>query len=551
MKRRSNKDSELRIKGLGLAARFVVSMTVALLIVVSVAGFTLYRSSTRLAENYRGTGIAQSAQHTLVLDNNLPRIQPEEGTEEEYEEGLTSQSVTFGKSSDEWQRGRLYHPVEQPQDPVELLVHLPHGEERRGKRTHEPIQLEERQRIIDSQVEDFPEFTKRGPWEEGENGVMTRRVEWQTVVMRKDRPVVEDHVGWIFSFPRSPAATDWIVPDLPGESNDSLLRLILVVMILVVLIGAGVAFWVGFQIVRPINEIIDDIRKISKGDLRHKTRVRGAGELELLGRTIDRMTRELQEAQEAELQLGIRNREMEFAEGVREALLPVATPLVEGYDVGAAHLSGHFGGDFHDFIELEDGRLGLLVCDVSGQGVPAALIGATARAFLRRALCDGSDVLEALRAVNRELHRDVRRGMFVTALYALIDPQTAQVQVACAGHKIPLLRYCAADKKLRLIQPDGIALGFDKGPVFDRRLELAEFTMEIGDRLLLANSGPVSIENEAGEELGEKAFYSFMLKAVKLSTPKFLRSIRTSLTEYAGESGSSASVSLVTILRES
>jgi len=322
------------------------------------------------------------------------------------------------------------------------------------------------------------------------------------------------------------------------------------VMVVVVLVGAGVALWVGAQIVRPINDIIEDIRKISKGDFGHKTRVRGGGEIELLGRTVDRMTRELREAQEAELQLGIREREMEFAEGVREALLPIATPLVEGFDVGAAHMSGPFGGDFHDFVELADGRIGMLVCDVSGQGVPAALIGATARAYLRRLLGEGGDMLESMRAVNRELVRDVRRGMFVTALYALLNPKTGDVSVVCAGHKVPLLRYTASDKNLRLIQPDGIALGFDKGPVFDRRLELSEFKLEPGDRLLLANSGPVQIKNEDGVEMGEKAFYACMLRAVGLSTPKFLRSIRQELTDYAGENVSSANVSLITVVRE-
>jgi len=534
---------------MSLAARFVLSMTIALVIVVSIAGYTLISSSTRIGENYRRSGIEAASESVILLKGDQPRYRVEEKSSTKHPGGITSEAVQFLKP-DGWYNGRLFTPPVEEQAPVELLVHLPHDRDRFGERIHVPLQVEERNRIYNSLIEGFPKFTERGPEETGPSGVTSERVEWTTTASLTGGTVTEEHVGWLFRFQPKPGSSKWIMPALPQRSQDSLFRIILVVMVVVVLVGAGVALWVGQQIVKPINDIIEDIRKISKGDLRHKTRVRGGGEIELLGRTVDRMTRELREAQEAELQLGIREREMEFAEGVREALLPVATPLVEGFDVGAAHMAGPFGGDFHDFVELEDGRVGLLVCDVSGQGVPAALIGATARAFLRRVLGEGRDVLESMRAVNRELVRDVRRGMFVTALYALIDPRTAEVQVICAGHKVPLLRYTAADKNLRLVQPDGIALGFDKGPVFDRRLELSEFKLEPGDRLLLANSGPVQIQRANGQEMGEKAFYACMLRAIGQTTPKFLRSIREELTEFAGENGSSANVSLLTVVRE-
>ena len=534
---------------MGLAARFVLSMTIALVIVVSIAGYTLYTSSTRIGANYRQAGVEKAAESVVVVQKDEPRYQVKEKSAEKHPNEIRSDAVQF-EQPDGWYNGRLYEQPVRERAPVQLLVHLSHERDRFGEQVHAPLQVEERNRIFNSLIEDFPKFTERGPEEVGPSGVVGERVEWTTTVALSGGTVTEDHVGWLFRFQPKPDSTKWIVPALPRESQDSLFRIILVVMVVVVLVGAGVALWVGAQIVRPINDIIEDIRKISKGDFGHKTRVRGGGEIELLGRTVDRMTRELREAQEAELQLGIREREMEFAEGVREALLPIATPLVEGFDVGAAHMSGPFGGDFHDFVELADGRIGMLVCDVSGQGVPAALIGATARAYLRRLLGEGGDMLESMRAVNRELVRDVRRGMFVTALYALLNPKTGDVSVVCAGHKVPLLRYTASDKNLRLIQPDGIALGFDKGPVFDRRLELSEFKLEPGDRLLLANSGPVQIKNEDGVEMGEKAFYACMLRAVGLSTPKFLRSIRQELTDYAGENVSSANVSLITVVRE-
>jgi sigma-B regulation protein RsbU (phosphoserine phosphatase) len=323
-------------------------------------------------------------------------------------------------------------------------------------------------------------------------------------------------------------------------------------MVLVLAVGALVALLVAGQVVRPIHDLVDDVRQIAMGDLSHRTRSRGGGEVMLLGRAIDRMTRELSEAQEAKLELSIRDRELDLAASVRESLLPLATPVVAGYDLGAAFLSSpQFGGDFHDFIELSDGRVGLLACDVSGRGVPAALVGSTARAYMRSELARGADLRETLQRINRWLAADVRRGMYVTAIYALIDPGKGTAQVVCAGHKIPVLRFTASDGRLRALHPEGIALGLDKGPVFDRRLQLQESPLEPGDRLLLANSAPVRIQNAEGSELGEKALFGRVLKHAHLDTQQFLKAMKRDFEQFAGEGGVPFDVSLVTIARVS
>lgn len=322
-------------------------------------------------------------------------------------------------------------------------------------------------------------------------------------------------------------------------------------MLAVVLVGAGVALWTAVTVTRPIHRIIQDVLQIAKGDLHHKTRRKGGGEVELLARAIDSMASGLKEGEGVRVELSVRERELDVAAGVREALLPKTTPLLEGYDLAAAFLSSaRFGGDFHDFIERSDGQVGLLVCEVSGRGVPAAIVGATARSYLRSELERSSDVLESLRRINRWLVEDVRRGMFVTALYVLVDPRAGSATVACAGHRIPLLRWTAADKTLRVVHPDGIALAFDRGPVFDRRLQVVETPIEPGDRLLLANSAPVKIKSAEGKELGEKAFYARVSRHATLDSPQFLKALRRDLEQFAGEAPIDDDVSLVTIWRQ-
>jgi len=206
---------------------------------------------------------------------------------------------------------------------------------------------------------------------------------------------------------------------------------------------------------------------------------------------------------------------------------------VPGYEVAALNMgSDDLGGDFHDFIELPDGRLGLLVCDVSGRGLPGALVGATARSYLRAELARGGDLKAALHHINRQLAHDVRRGMFVSALYVLIEPSTHKATVACTGHKVPVVRYTAADSKVRAVQPEGIALGFDKGPIFERALQLTEVQLASGDRLVLSNTGPVVMQNSAGAEFGEKQFYAAIHKFGNRGGEEMLDRLRTIFESY-------------------
>jgi serine phosphatase RsbU (regulator of sigma subunit) len=164
-------------------------------------------------------------------------------------------------------------------------------------------------------------------------------------------------------------------------------------------------------------------------------------------------------------------------------------------------------------------------------------------------LSRGGDVKQSLFNVNRELARDMRRGMYVSALYVVIEPGQHRAMVACAGHKFPLVRWSAADGKVRLIHPEGIALGFDKGPIFERRLELTEVAIEPGDRLVLANTGPAVLKNDAGAEFGEKQLYTLVQRFGPKPTEEFLERIRSVLEAYAGKTSIERDIALLTVAR--
>jgi len=449
------REGELRIKVLGLRARFVLSMSLALAAVLAVTGVLLYMTTARLLDTARDDSLGRAARFT--------------------HEPAAPQVDTQGRSG-------------------------PHG------------------------VQIFPYHSSQG------SGRVFRHETGGQAGEKLER-------------------FDLYVPDSPRGSGD-LLRIIAVICVVVLVVAAGVSVWVASTVSRPVVKLIDDVRQLAKGDLTHRVKTDGPGEIRLLARALDRMASDLSEGQESKLELSVREREVELATGVRDALLPAGTPLIEGYDLGAAFLaSPRFGGDFHDFVQRADGKWGVLVCDVSGRGIPAALVGSIARAYLRAELVRSGEVAEAFQRANRWLSGDVRRGMFVTALYAMLEPSEGRVTVACAGHKIPLLRVCAADGQLRVVQPEGIALGLDKGSVFERRLQVVEVPLEPGDRLVLTNSAPVRIANASGEELGEKAFYARVKKHATADTTQFLRALRRDLEQYAGDPGFQEDLSIVTVAR--
>lgn len=522
------RSDDLRVRGLGLTARFSLAMTLALAIVMAIAGFLLFRTTRQITEREVTDSIYGAVQG--LAEKDRAREATLQALKDPIADALDEASL-YGQLTTIQNRTL-------PSDTARLIeASIYEALDLAG-----PIAARSAARFIaeHENIQDY-EVMQKGATVFGDGKL--RRFE-----VRLRSGTHEGEPMYLYQYEGKGSL---LVPILQkSDTRKGMLGLFLGVTLAVVVVGAGVAVMVANKVSRPLEDIVEDIRQISRGDLQHHTRVRGGGEVALLARSIDRMTASLRASQDAELELSVREREREVAREVREALLPADTPSLPGYTLSAAHVGApEPGGDFHDYI-LRGDQVLLLVCDVSGTGVPGALVGATARAYLHSSLKRGADFAESLRGVNRELARDVRRGMYVTALCVLVDPRDNVATVACAGHKIPLVRYSAAEGNVRLVQPEGIALGFDKGPVFDQRLEVLRVPLEPGDRLVLANTGPVRVTNAAGEEFGEKAFYRWVLKTAKESPDAMLATLKKTLQAHAGEQPYPADISVLVLARE-
>lgn len=181
--------------------------------------------------------------------------------------------------------------------------------------------------------------------------------------------------------------------------------------------------------------------------------------------------------------------ELRIARIIQQTLLPQELPQLDGWQLGAYYQPARaVGGDFYDFLHFEDGRLGLVIGDVTDKGVPAALVMATTRSMLRTAAEHGISPGKVLERANNLLYPDIPPKMFVTCLYAILDPSNGRLQYANAGHDLPYVSHDGLATELR-------ATGMPLGLMPDMRYEEKEVYMAAGDTLLLYSDGLVEAHN--------------------------------------------------------
>jgi serine phosphatase RsbU (regulator of sigma subunit) len=190
--------------------------------------------------------------------------------------------------------------------------------------------------------------------------------------------------------------------------------------------------------------------------------------------------------------------ELQVARRIQQALLPEATPELYGWQLTSYYKPAReVGGDFYDFLEFEDGRLGLVVGDATGKGMPAALVMATTRGMLRAVAQTLGSPGEVLRRVNDALDPDIPSNMFVTCFYAVLDPAEGRLRYANAGHDLPYLRHSGGGDALEL-RATGMPLGLLPGMSYEEK----EVYLEAGDGILFYSDGLVEAHNPNHEMFG-------------------------------------------------
>lgn len=239
--------------------------------------------------------------------------------------------------------------------------------------------------------------------------------------------------------------------------------------------------------------------------------------------------------------------ELQNAREVQRILLPQQDPLISGFRISGTNVPARIiSGDYYDYINLLGDRLGIVIADVSGKGVPAGLLMAMCRSALRSFAPAEASPSMAVAAVNRLLFPDIREDMFVSMTYAVLEPGSGNLTLSRAGHD-PALLYRRETGKVEVLRSPGLALGIDSGAVFERVTQDMSVEMKFGDCILLYTDGVKEAVNADEEEYGmERMSESFRL-AAPLGAEAVLARVQESLKNFTGDCPQMDDVTLVVI----
>lgn len=188
--------------------------------------------------------------------------------------------------------------------------------------------------------------------------------------------------------------------------------------------------------------------------------------------------------------------ELRVARLIQQTLLPRELPQLPGWQISSYYQPARaVGGDFYDFLYFDDGRLGLVIGDVTDKGVPAALVMATTRSILRSTAHAAISPGKVLEQTNDLLYQDIPPNMFVTCLYAILDPSSGHLEYANAGHDLPYRRHNGTVSELRAT---GMPLGLMPGMAYEEK----EITLAAGESILFYSDGLVEAHNTRRQMFG-------------------------------------------------
>lgn len=275
---------------------------------------------------------------------------------------------------------------------------------------------------------------------------------------------------------------------LRDNDLNSVVVIVLATIAVIFILLQLLAFYFGFRIVGGVTGAVGHLHKaterLARGDLDTEISIPNEDEFGDLADSFNEMTSAIRLAQDQIIQKQLLEAQLDTARGIQQRLLPAAMPRVPGFQIaGSSDPSLQVGGDYFDFVEMPDGRLGIAVADVTGKGVPAALLMANVQAGLHGQAMHPGTAAEIIGRMNDLLHASTDAHMFVTFALIVLDPTTGSVESVSAGHEPTLL--IRPDGSYEKLEAGGLMLGMMPGFEYSE----VQAQMDPGDVLVLYTDG--------------------------------------------------------------
>ncbi|NCC50170.1 MAG: GAF domain-containing protein [Spartobacteria bacterium] len=227
--------------------------------------------------------------------------------------------------------------------------------------------------------------------------------------------------------------------------------------------------------------------------------------------------------------------DLDIARNIQMSLLPKTIPKIEGIELAAFNYPAlEVGGDYYDFVEVDEKRIGIALADVSGKGISGAIMMSMCRSVLRSQAPGVTSPAKVLNGVNHLMRKDIADDMFVSMLYMILNIETHELAIARAGHERPIL--VPGDKSgLHVIESPGLAIGIGDEEAFGMITKDTVITLHPGDVVVTYTDGVTEAMNENEQEWGIDNFTEAIRVSADEGAHSVLNNVQQRLMRFVGE----------------
>jgi len=321
------------------------------------------------------------------------------------------------------------------------------------------------------------------------------------------------------------------------------------VALLLLLFGnIGVALLITL-IISPFRKLASWVRNASEGNIEDEMEIDSSDEIGEIAQAFNEITYKFRKSQQSLQDQERLKHEMHLAQEIQQTLLPAKFPKRRGFEISSYYESAkEVGGDYYDFVEIDPDRLGVVIADVSGKGVPGSLVMTMIRTALRTEARGTYSAAETLRKVNRFIMGDIKKGMFVTVFYTILNSRNRSLTYASAGHN-PMILYRPSTKKTYYLNPRGFPVGISLNDeeLFDKSLEDDSIRLAKGDIVIIYTDGVTEAMNSRRELFGEERLLEAVRRYGNLSAEEFVAKLREEIVSFTEGQIQYDDISLVVI----
>ncbi|MGH7600048.1 MAG: SpoIIE family protein phosphatase, partial [bacterium] len=308
-------------------------------------------------------------------------------------------------------------------------------------------------------------------------------------------------------------------------------------------------FFLIYILMNPFRKLADWVRRADHGEIQDEMDIDTSTEIGEIAQAFSEITTKFRASQKNLAEQERLQKEMQVAQEIQQTLLPSEFPDLEGYELASYYEAAReVGGDYYDFVEVDKDTLGIVVADVSGKGVPGSLVMTMIRTALRTEARGLKDAAEVLSRVNDFVIGDMKKGMFVTVFYVIIDSKRRRLNYASAGHN-PMILYRASTQKTYYLNPRGFPIGIQlhEKDLFKKSIDSDTIQLAEEDILLMYTDGITEAMNAKRDLFGEERLLKIFREHGQLRVNPFVEQIKEDILSFTEGTPQSDDITLVAI----